>query len=414
MKTNFKKITSLFLSLLMVLGTVISVLPTTVFAAETKSVTVLGVDGTTELVRGTYSVGSVIDLVRITGLSYKNTEGEFLTFVDGEGKIHKTDYMVTDDVTLTATYQKVKGFFTGADLVALPSSRVHVHTYSVSSVTKDDGNTYYRITAGTTAAGGVGFYFTEEEAFTTTADGVTIIDATADFVNWKIRFQMFRKLNNYDSRLDSCSYTSDFYETITDGESTTYHLARPFTHADYVNAGNTKVYGYRIGPWGFETTSRSDIYYDIKCIASFDSEAVALVFDYDKYTYNPASGLATVTFKDNSGLEVKNIKAVLGRYKDEIDFAYDFHTDPEGFPGWGSYLLVYPNGVYDFFSDRLKEICDYLDNKNFVSKGITIKKAFRGDDLSYPSGSGIDVNATPNYSRQNLSSSSSSVIPREQ
>ena len=108
--------------------------------------------------------------------------------------------------------------------------------------------------------------------------------------------------------------------------------------------------------------------------------------------------------------EVANIKVILNRYKDQIDFGYDFHTDPEGFPGWGSYLLVYPNGVYDFFSDRLKEVCAYLDYKNFDGKGIVIKNAFRGDNLNYPQGSKWDVDANPNYARQQNVSTGSAVM----
>ena len=108
--------------------------------------------------------------------------------------------------------------------------------------------------------------------------------------------------------------------------------------------------------------------------------------------------------------EVANIKKVLNRYKDEIDFGFDFHTDPEGFPGWGSYLLVYPAGVYDFFSDKLKEVCDYLDYKNFVSKGIKLKKAFRGDCLNYPQGSKWDVTKEPDYPRSQNISTCASVL----
>ena len=110
---------------------------------------------------------------------------------------------------------------------------------------------------------------------------------------------------------------------------------------------------------------------------------------------------------ENPEQEVVNIRAILNRYKDEIDFGYDFHTDPEGVPGYGTYLLVYPNGVYDFFSDRLKEVCAYLDYKNFDSKGINIKDAFRGDNLNYPASSSYDVNLEPDYPRtQNISTAS--------
>ncbi len=338
MKTTSRKIISLFLSLIMVLGTVTTVLSTTVFAAETKTVTLLGVDGTTELSTGAYSVGSVIDLAQIAGIEYKNANGDFLTFVDGSGNVFGTDYTVTADATLTATYQEVKGFLSGADLAALPASRVHIHTYETSSVTKADGITYYRITTNSTLAGGVGFYLTEEEAFTTTANGVTVIDATADFVNWKIRFQMFRQLNNYDSRLDSCSYTSDFYETVTDGETTTYILNRPFTHTDYVNAGNTKVYGYRIGPWGFETISQTGTKnYDIKYVGSFDSAAIAEAFSFENYmgltsttvTVKGTDGETIVTLEKENGEEIDLLAETGLSYKDENGKFLTF-VDSEG------------------------------------------------------------------------------------
>ncbi len=113
---------------------------------------------------------------------------------------------------------------------------------------------------------------------------------------------------------------------------------------------------------------------------------------------------------DTPEQEVANIKKILNRYKDEIDFGYDFHTDPEGFPGWGSYLLVYPYGVYDFFSDRLKEVCAYLDYKNFDGKGIKIKNAFRGDCLNYPQGSKWNVEETPDYPRSQNISTCASVL----
>ena len=42
-----------------------------------------------------------------------------------------------------------------------------------------------------------------------------------------------------------------------------------------------------------------------------------------------------------------------------------------------------------------------------------IKVAFRGEDVDYPSGSSWDVNTTPDYRRQDLTSSCSSVLWRE-
>ena len=114
---------------------------------------------------------------------------------------------------------------------------------------------------------------------------------------------------------------------------------------------------------------------------------------------------------DQNEQEVKNVKALIAKYKGEIDFGFDLHTDPEGLPGWGSYMLIYGNGMDKKFTDRLLEVCDYLDKKN--PKLREIKVAFRGDDLNYPSGSSWDVNTTPDYRRQDLTSSCSSVLWRE-
>ncbi len=395
MKTNPRKIMSLFLSFLMVFGTLATALPTTVFAAETKTVTLLGVDGTTEISTGSYSVDSVLDLVKITGLDYKDENGKFLTFVDQSGNVYGTDYTVLADATLTATYQEVKGFLSGADLVALPTDRVHIHTYATSSVTKADGITYYRITTNTTAAGGVGFYLTEEEAFTTTANGVTVIDATADYVNWKIRFQMFRQLNNYESRLDSCSYTSDFYETITDGETTTYHLARPFTHTDYVNAGNTKVYGYRIGPWGFEPVSQIGGNYDIKYIASFDNAAIATAFDYNKYmglttttvTVKGADGETIVTLEKEKGEEIDLLAETGLDYKDENGKFLTF-VDEEGNVFGTSYtvdgsaiLTATYQEVKGFFTGA--DLADLIGTSRITSVNHSVSSVTKDDGNTY-------------------------------
>lgn len=114
---------------------------------------------------------------------------------------------------------------------------------------------------------------------------------------------------------------------------------------------------------------------------------------------------------DDNEQEVKNVKALVAKYKDEIDFGFDLHTDPEGMPGWGSYMLIYGHGMDKVYTDRLLEVADYLDRKN--PKRREIKVAFRGDDLNYPSGSSWDVNTTPDYKRQDLSSSCSSVLWRE-
>lgn len=102
--------------------------------------------------------------------------------------------------------------------------------------------------------------------------------------------------------------------------------------------------------------------------------------------------------------EIANIKALLTRYRKEIDFGFDLHTDPEGVPGWGGYLLIYPSTVDPRFSDTLKHVNQYLYKRHLSH----LKKAYMGDDLHYPRSSKIDVNQEVNFQTQDLSSTCSS------
>ncbi len=98
--------------------------------------------------------------------------------------------------------------------------------------------------------------------------------------------------------------------------------------------------------------------------------------------------------------EIANIKALLARYRKEIDFGFDLHTDPEGVPGWGGYLLIYPSTVDPCFSDTLKQVNQHLYEKHLAH----LKKAYMGDDLHYPRSSRIDVSREVDYPTQDLSS----------
>jgi hypothetical protein len=102
--------------------------------------------------------------------------------------------------------------------------------------------------------------------------------------------------------------------------------------------------------------------------------------------------------------EIVNIKAVLDRYREEIDFGFDIHTDPEGVPGWGGYLLIYPGTIDPSFSDTLKQVNRFLYQKHLPH----LKKAYMGDDLHYPRSSKIDVNRDADYPTQDLRSSCAS------
>lgn len=102
--------------------------------------------------------------------------------------------------------------------------------------------------------------------------------------------------------------------------------------------------------------------------------------------------------------EIANIKALLTRYRKDIDFGFDLHTDPEGVPGWGGYLLIYPGTVDPCFSDTLKQVNRFLYKKHLSH----LKKAYMGDDLHYPRSSKTDVNREVDYPTQDLRSTCAS------
>ncbi len=298
----------------MVLGTVVTALPTTVLAAETKTVTLLGVDGTTELATGSYSVDSVINLVEITGLDYKDESGKFLTFVDGEGKIYGADYTVITDATLTATYQTVHHLYSADDIAALATTQIEVKDSTAEKVTGTDGISYYRINS-TTAPAGFGVLFGESNTFDVSTAGATRLEAITDYVGSNKISLQFYTANNTSNRKTFSFHTSGYYTSLDNG---TYSISTVFPHSGYPDATNTKSFGYRLGPWGFLSTDKAGRYFDIKYIASFEDEDIAAVFDFDRYMglvveEDPA---LTVTIKDVDGEDIATVEA-------EIDATVD-------------------------------------------------------------------------------------------
>lgn len=86
--------------------------------------------------------------------------------------------------------------------------------------------------------------------------------------------------------------------------------------------------------------------------------------------------------------EIRNIKSLLAQYDySTISFAFDEHTDPEGIPGWGGYLLSYADGMPDFINNRLLDVNNYLYDKNITGQGISLIKAFMGCKSDYPASS---------------------------
>lgn len=87
--------------------------------------------------------------------------------------------------------------------------------------------------------------------------------------------------------------------------------------------------------------------------------------------------------------EVTNVKNTLSTYTD-IVFGFDCHTDPEGIPGWGAYLLSYATGTPEFWGNILKRVCSYLYVKNPIRRTnvegqtILLYKAYEGDAANYP------------------------------
>ena len=87
--------------------------------------------------------------------------------------------------------------------------------------------------------------------------------------------------------------------------------------------------------------------------------------------------------------EVRNVKTLLNEYKnDDIAFALDAHTDPEGMPGWGAYLLPYADGMPENVTSKMHAVADFLYEKNIAGKvkweGTDLYKAFQGPNADYP------------------------------
>lgn len=97
--------------------------------------------------------------------------------------------------------------------------------------------------------------------------------------------------------------------------------------------------------------------------------------------------------------EIRNIKSLLAQYDlSEFNFAFDEHTDPEGIPGWGGYLLSYADGMPDSINQKLLSVNNYLYDKNITGQGISLIKAFMGPKSMYPANSAAWRNRTDDES----------------
>lgn len=119
------------------------------------------------------------------------------------------------------------------------------------------------------------------------------------------------------------------------------------------------------------------------------------VYDPSERTYPPnnASNInLNRDWVDARSQEVQHIKALLSRYgRGEIQLALDFHTDPEGNPGWGAYLLPYADDLPTEISDKMVAVNNFLYELNIPGKvqwkGEDLLKAFMGPKKEYPASS---------------------------
>lgn len=119
---------------------------------------------------------------------------------------------------------------------------------------------------------------------------------------------------------------------------------------------------------------------------------VVNVFDTFERTYPPynANNInINRDWIDERTREIRNIKSLLSNYgKGEIQIAFDLHTDPEGKPGWGAYLLPFAKGIPSSISDKMLEINNFLYDQNIpgkvLYKGEDLFKAFMGPNVDYP------------------------------
>ncbi len=109
---------------------------------------------------------------------------------------------------------------------------------------------------------------------------------------------------------------------------------------------------------------------------------------------------------DERTQEMRNLKAVLRRYEPgEIQMAFDLHTDPEGMPGWGAYLLPFAKGIPSEVSDKLLSVSNFLYEQNIPGKvqyrGEDLYRAFMGPNTEYPKSSrDWRENGPENYQRR--------------
>ena len=143
------------------------------------------------------------------------------------------------------------------------------------------------------------------------------------------------------------------------------------------------------------------------------------VYDATEWTYRPnnASNInLNRDWYDQKSQEVRSLKALLAQYrKGEIDIAFDLHTDPEGNPGWGAYLLPYADNMPAEISDRMVAVNHFLYDRNIKGKvkwnGEDLLMAFMGPKSEYPSSSKEwRTNHAGNYKRGTAWKSISSGI----
>ena len=79
--------------------------------------------------------------------------------------------------------------------------------------------------------------------------------------------------------------------------------------------------------------------------------------------------------------ETKNVLAVIEKYKDIIDFAFDFHTTTT--EDWGDYLTVYPDNLPH--RKELVLLNDFLRSRNIKERQENI--VYSGSSSEYPTGS---------------------------
>ncbi len=268
------------------------------------TVTLLDTDGTSELYSGKIVEGSVIDLSELAEISYRNADSDFLVWTN-ETNIYSDTYEVTGDITLKAKYAYAD-VYTSADMYTGIKGKYN-NTNSIEAVGLSEDGRSYILNEITPSSGQIPFVFSTPKAIGTedSVDNyfrvafktpVVINTSTKPFIYWdtdegtsdgKSDLPVWGLMNISDNMY----YIDGIVSVAGTANSNTSGNKTPETEGKQLNA-------IRIVPHGGQRGGTQNVETYMTYFASFETEAEAELFDYDKYVDSLSY---TVKFLDKYG-----------------------------------------------------------------------------------------------------------------